>query len=191
MISLDGILVDESILHSYFSCNISACKGACCTFPGDFGGPLKEEEIPKIEKCLDIAKEYLSENSKKVLEKQGFYEGKSGKLTTVCINRRDCVFVYYPKGSPLALCALEKAYLDGKTDFRKPISCHLFPIRVGGFGGKYLHYEKIEECEDAVYHGRANKVSLLVAVKDALIREFGEEWYEKLSAYAELENGKK
>ena len=112
------------------------------------------------------------------MESEGFYEGREGKYTTVCINKKDCVFVYYE--GKIALCALERAFSDGKTNFRKPISCHLFPIRVGNYGGKYIYYEKIEECEAAVCKGRKEHKYLGCSVKDSLIRAFGEEWTNKL-----------
>lgn len=178
MYNIDDVLIDESITSSYFSCDLKKCKGACCTFPGEYGAPLKDEELAEIEQCLEAAKEYMPKRSIQVLEKEGFHEGKPGKKTTVCINKRDCVFVYYD-GS-IALCALERAYIDGKTKFRKPVSCHLFPIRVGNYGGKYIYYEKIEECEPAVCKGRAEHKYLTSSVKESLERAFGEEWTQKL-----------
>ncbi len=178
MIVVDDILIDESIPNAHFLCDLKKCKGACCTFPGEYGAPLLDEEIPEIEKCVEAAKEYLSPKSLHILATEGYIQGKPGKYTTVCINHRDCVFVYY-QGN-IALCALEKAYIDGKTQFRKPISCHLFPIRVGNYGGKFLYYEKIEECEPAMKNGKAQKVKLSESVKEALIRAYGEEWYSKM-----------
>lgn len=178
MFDIDGILIDENIVKSYFSCDLKKCKGACCTFPGEFGAPIKDEEVELIAECTDAAREYLSPRSRSVLDKEGFYVGKPGKYTTVCINKRDCVFVYYD-GS-IALCALERAYIEGKTKFRKPVSCHLFPIRVGNYGGKYLYYEKIDECEPAIDNGRAEHKLLPCSVKEALIRSFGEETFKKI-----------
>ncbi len=178
MYNIDEILVDETITTSYFSCDLEKCKGACCTFPGKYGAPLKDEEIPEIEKCLEAAKEYMPKRAIQVLKKEGFSKGRPGKQNTVCIDDKDCVFVYY-QGN-IALCALERAFIDGKTKFRKPISCHLFPIRVGDFAGKYIYYEKIDECRPAINKGKAEQAILPCYVENALVRAFGEDWTEKL-----------
>lgn len=182
MYSIDGILLDEDITTAKFSCDLQRCKGACCTFPGDFGAPLLKVEISEIEKCVDAASNYLSEKSKKILNEKGFYESDdNSNLTTVCINRRDCVFVFY-EGS-VAKCSLEKAYFDGLTKFRKPVSCHLFPIRVGNFGGKYLYFEKIKECKPAIDKGINESTYLADYLKESLVRAFGLEWYNKFISF--------
>lgn len=178
MIVIDNVLIDESIIRANFSCDLKKCHGACCTFPGDFGAPLKDEELALIEQAAPFAMEYLSDKAKKTIAKNGIYEGRPGKYTTNCINKKDCVFVYYD--GKIALCALEKAYMDGKTEFRKPISCHLFPIRVGNFGGEYLYYEKIDECEPGRDMGSRERITLCNSLKDSLTRAYGEEWFLKL-----------
>lgn len=183
MLQIEDILVDEEILKTQFACDLNKCKGACCTFPGDFGAPVHDEEVGLIEDCLPAAREYLAKRPLKVLEQEGFVEGLPGSYTTVCIDREDCVFVYYE--GDIALCALEKAYMDGKTKFRKPISCHLFPIRVRKFGGDYLHYQKIEECKPALKTGRKKGIFLYNTLKEALIRAYGEDWYDVFIKYIE------
>ncbi|GAB1370877.1 DUF3109 family protein [Candidatus Kapaibacterium sp.] len=175
MILIDKILVDEKISTTNFRCDLSKCKGACCTFPGEYGAPVLEEEIKPMMDALPYALEYLSEKSRKIIEEQGFVTGTGDYYHTNCINKRDCVFVYYH--DDIALCALEKAYLEGKTKFIKPVSCHLFPIRVGSFGGKYLYYEKIKECDPALTNGKRTGEKIYHTVKEALIRSFGEAWY--------------
>ncbi len=181
MFIIDNILVDEEIGRAKFACNLDACNGACCTFEGDFGAPVLEEEVELIKESFGAAWEYLSDKSRKYIENHGFVEGEGDDLATVCIDNKDCVFVYYD--GKKALCALERAYFDGKTKFRKPISCHLFPIRVGQFGGPMLYYEKISECKDAVARGKEENIALLECVKDALIRKYGEEWFDALIEY--------
>jgi hypothetical protein len=181
MILIDKILVDEEISTSHFSCDLTKCKGACCTFPGEYGAPVLREEIEQMKKSLPSAMEYLSEKSKAVISRDGFVEGSDDIYHTVCINKKDCVFVYY--SGDIALCSLEKAFIEGKTDFRKPVSCHLFPIRVSDFGGTHLYYQKISECNPAINNGKKNDLKIYQSVKDALIRSFGEEWYNK---YVEL-----
>jgi hypothetical protein len=178
MFIIDSVLVDEEIGRANFACDLDACKGACCTFEGDFGAPVLEEEVELIKESFGAAWEYLSEKSRKYIEEFGFVEGEGDELATVCIDHKDCVFVYYDGDK--ALCALEKAYFEGKSKFRKPISCHLFPIRVGQFGGPMLYYEKIAECKPALHRGSKENISLIECVKDALIRKYGEDWYNAL-----------
>lgn len=175
MILIDNVLVDERIGTTDFDCDLSKCKGACCTFPGEYGAPVLDEEIPAIKESLAFALEYLSETSKNIIEKIGFVVGEPDNMTTVCIDKRDCVFVFYE--GDIAFCALEKAFREGKTSFKKPISCHLFPIRVGTFGGKSLYYEKIPQCDPAIANGRLKGLKIYTSVKEALIRAFGEKWY--------------
>lgn len=177
MILIKNILVDEKISSTHFSCDLTKCKGACCTFPGEYGAPVLEEEVELIMKSLPSAFEYLDSRSKTIIAEKGFVEDTGNGFHTVCIDKKDCVFVYY--SGDIALCSLEKAFIDGKTDFRKPVSCHLFPIRVGSFGGKYIYYEKIKECEPALVHGKKNKIIMYESVKDSLIRSFGQEWFDE------------
>lgn len=178
MFEIDDIVVDEEIINTYFSCDLLKCKGACCTFQGRFGAPVYEEEIPIIENHLDIIFEYLPERSKKIIEAEGFVEKSDGSFTTVCINHRDCVFVYYDDG--IALCAIERAYFEGKIDFRKPVTCQLFPVRAGNFGGKYIYYEKIKECNPGIKKGQKERVRLISSLKEGLTRSFGVKWYDNL-----------
>jgi len=189
MILIDKILLDEDIISSEFLCDLSKCKGACCTFPGDKGAPVRDSEVQMLNQCLEAASEYLSKRNLKYIEKHGIVEGDKGNYTTVCINNRDCVFVYYDEG--IAYCAIERAFLDGKISYRKPISCHLYPIRVGNFNGDYLYYSRIEECKPAREYGKQNKVHLTKCVKDALVRAYGEKWYDVLAEYIDSKkNGK-
>lgn len=181
MILIDNILVSEDILTTKFSCILSECKGGCCTFPGDYGAPVLDEEVKEIEKCVEASKEYLSEKSKTTLKKKGFVEGKKGNLSTICIDGKDCVFVFYE--GDVAKCALEKAYYDRKTKFRKPLSCHLFPIRVSDFGGDYLYYAEFPECKPALKKGKDENKYVFESVKEALIRAFGKDWYSFLEEY--------
>jgi hypothetical protein len=182
MYQYDGILVDEELIKQNFACDLAACKGACCTFPGDFGAPLLDEELDKIRKNYNEIKSYLPQKAIEIIEEEGFFQGNKGNYTTMCINRRDCVFVYYE--GKIAKCGIEKAYFDGKSDFRKPLSCHLFPVRTGNFGGKYIYYEKINECNPALIKGENENMPLLDYLKDAFIRAYGTEWYEKFIEFS-------
>lgn len=178
MNKIDNILVDNEITKAYFSCDLEKCKGACCTFYGQYGAPLLDKEISIIRDTFNTIKEYLPSNSLDYIEKNGLIQGYDGNYSTVCIDNRDCVFVYYD--NDIAKCAFEKAFLDGKISFRKPISCHLFPIRCKSNGDVTLYYDKIDECKPAVIKGNKEKILLITSLQDSLKRAFSSEWYNKL-----------
>ena len=179
MIKIDGINIDNDIFKAKFACDIDKCKGACCTFLGDFGAPVLEDEVFLISDSLSEVRKYLSERSLETIKADGFVEGAPGSYTTVCIDKKDCVFVVYD--GDVAKCAIEKAFFDGKIKFRKPVSCHLFPLRVGGFDELRMYYEKIPECKSGVIKGKSNDISLLDNLKEAIERQFGKEFFNKLA----------
>jgi hypothetical protein len=178
LIAINDIRLENNILEAYFKCDLAKCKGACCTFKGEYGAPLRDDEISLIEGCIEASSKYLSERSKSVLKEYGFYEKKNDEYLTICIDKQDCVFVYYE--GDIAKCSLEKAFLNGETNYRKPISCHLFPIRVMRNGSNYLYYEKIDECRPGIENGEVQNINLIDSVREALIRFYGEEWYASL-----------
>lgn len=178
MFSIENKIIDERIPYIKFSCNLEACKGACCTVKGGKGAPLADFEIFEIQNCLSEVSKYLSERSLEIIKENSGIEGYSGNYTTSCIDDEDCVFVYYE--DDIAKCAFEKAFQDGKIEFRKPISCHLFPIRISNFGGDVIRYEKFIECKPALIKGQTDNVPLHIFLKDALVRAYGEKWYQKL-----------
>lgn len=183
MIQIDDILIGREIAKTYFACNLKKCKGACCTLDSEYGAPLMNEELGQIENVLEIVKDYLPEKHRQEIETKGFYESKDNELMTRSINNKSCVFVFFE--NDVAKCGLEKAYLDGKTDFRKPISCHLFPIRISDFGGDILRFEKFEECSPALKKGEEEKINLIDFLKEPLIRKYGNNWYTKLKEITE------
>ncbi|MCS6808341.1 MAG: DUF3109 family protein [Bacteroidota bacterium] len=178
MIVIDDILVDQHIIQKPFLCDTAACKGACCTIQGGTGAPLLDEELHSLMEATQHARRYLSTAAQEEIAQHGVYEGTPGEYTTRCINNADCVFVFYEHG--IARCALEKAYLDGHSQFRKPLSCHLFPIRVDTTHRPYLYYEQFDECAPAREYGARANVVVAEAVREALIRAFGASWYEHL-----------
>jgi hypothetical protein len=181
MIEVGGILVEKEILTNYFLCDVEQCKGSCCTFPGIYGAPISEAEIPILETHTKKVEHILSEKSLLWIKEHGIIERTSGRPTTVCINHRDCVFVYY--SGDIALCSIEKEFLAGNTNFRKPISCWLFPIRVTYHNDiMYLYYEKINECSTAIKNGKSKRIKIYQALKSSLIAFLGDEWYAKLLA---------
>jgi hypothetical protein len=181
MILIDSILVDEEIINKKFSCNLHECKGACCTFYGEFGAPVLDDEVPKIDASINAAMKYLSKTSQKYIGNNGYIEGTKGSYSTLCIKNKDCVFVYYNKD--IAYCSLERAYLDKEANFRKPLSCHLFPIRVANWNNGQLYFSEIPECEPALKKGNEEDIFLYNTVKNALIRKFGSAWYKNFVNY--------
>lgn len=175
MILIENILLDEQLISTPFLCDLHKCKGACCTVKGGQGAPVLDSEVEEIHNAIPAATKYLTQRSKEILRRQGAIEGTEGDYMTVCIDDADCVFVYYE--NDIAKCAIEKAYFAGETSFRKPLSCHLFPIRIADFHGPYLYYDEFEGCEPALKHGKKHGTHIPEAVKEALIRAFGEEWY--------------
>lgn len=182
MILIDSVLVDPKVLSQPFSCDVHQCKGACCTLEGGQGAPLLESEIQFIESSFEPAKEYLSQMSLNEIENRGLWEEIDGKMYTNTINQKDCVFVFYD--NEIAKCSIEKSYFEGKNSFRKPISCHLFPIRKVSFGGDYIYYEQFDECKPALANGVETSSTVLSNSKDALVRIYGEEWYNSALTFA-------
>jgi len=177
----DDVLISFEVLRKEFVCNLNACKGACCV-EGDYGAPLADNEIPIIEKDLDVIRPYLSHNANKLLDTKGFHEKDAeGELATTCLPGGECVFVIKEKG--IYKCGIEKAYEEGKTTFKKPISCHLYPIRISQVG-EYtaLNYHKWDICNPACKLGKSLEVPTYLFLKEPLERRFGKEWF------AELEN---
>ena len=186
MFTIDEIVVEDDVRDSRFCCDLNKCKGVCCCIEGGRGAPLEDDEILEIEKAYPIAKQYLRPESISVIESTGLYEGSPGNFATTCIEHRECVFTYFDKG--IARCSFERAYAEGKTDWRKPISCHLFPIRIRKFGMDFVRYEQIDECRSGRESGRLHDVKLHDFLKEPLIRKYGETWYNKFLARCRSKN---
>ncbi len=196
LVVIDGVAIEGSLLTRKFCCNLLKCKGACCSLPGGRGAPLQDEEIEEIRSALPEVLPLLSLEKRRAIDTSGFFEGVQGDYATTCIDDKDCVFVFREKG--IAKCALEKAFNDGKTEFRKPISCHLYPVRVNRFGPRtgtgradstkddVLRYHEISECRPAVEKGEAENIGVVEFLKPALARRYGEVWYNKLESYSNL-----
>jgi Protein of unknown function (DUF3109) len=178
LLVIDNVAVEGSLLTRKFACDLLKCKGACCSLPGGRGAPLLDSELDEIQETIPAVLPMLSEEKRKAIEQSGFYEGEPGDYATTCIDDEDCVFVYREKG--VAKCAIERAYNEGKVSFRKPISCHLYPIRVNKFGGDVLRYHEIPECKPAIIRGESENMSVVEFLKTPLIRKYGEEWFDGL-----------
>ncbi len=181
MIILDNVVVTDEFLNAQFCCCLPRCKGWCCV-AGDAGAPLEAEEIQKIEDNLEAIKPYMRPEGIKVVEENDVYDyDETGELVTPLVNGEECAFVYFHENGT-ALCAIEKAYLEGKCDFWKPISCHLYPIRlVEKDGFTHVLYHEWSVCVPAKRKGEHEGIPLWKFLKAPMIRRFGEEWYNKFS----------
>ena len=168
------IEIDPDIHLTSFACDLRACKGACCTLPGGRGAPLLDEELDHIAAVLPVVLPTLSDEHRAAIGDHGPTEGSEGDHHTTCVNNSACVFVTYD--GPIALCSIEQAYHRGEIAWRKPLSCHLFPIRVDTRPSLYARFEFIPQCLPAIHKGRAEKIPLVTFLSDALERAFGTSW---------------
>ena len=188
MIVIDNKLISDEIIEEHFVCDLTSCKGGCCV-DGDAGAPLKESELKEIEKAYDAVKPYLPADHIGEIEKQGLYtwDDRFGWVTPA-INGGICVYAIIDDAG-IVKCGIEQAYYDKKVEWKKPISCHLFPIRVKESTANdnvYLNYEPREDlCSAACAFGDQLKVPVYKFLKEPIIREFGEEFYEVLDEIAQ------
>ena len=185
IIQVGDVLVSSDILTQRFCCDLEACHGECCV-EGDAGAPVTLEEIDQLETCLDEVWGDLSASAQAVIDRQGVaYADSDGDMVTSIVGGRDCVFTCYENGT--CLCALEKAFREGRTSFCKPISCALYPIREKTFRGGLvgLNYHQWEVCKKAVEKGRQLQLPVYRFLKSPLVRRFGEDWYEELEQVAQ------
>ena len=198
ILEVGGVLISTDILTEPFCCDLTACRGACC-IEGDAGAPVTVDEIGQIEASLDAAWPLMSASSQAVVDLHGVaYTDVEGELVTSIVHGKDCVFTYYnypPSSVPelpegCCLCALEKVCRDGRSPFRKPISCALYPIREKRFSGGLigLNYHRWSICEAAVRRGRELNLPLYRFLREPLVQHFGQAWYNELCEVAnELE----
>ena len=184
MFQLGKSIVSEDIIEKDFVCNLAACKGACCV-DGDAGAPLEKDEIEILEEIYPKVKPFLREEGKAVIENQGTSVRTSeGELETPLINDADCAYVIFNEKN-IALCGIEEAYNQGEVNFKKPISCHLYPIRVKDYSEfSAVNYHKWQICDDACTLGKELQIPVYKFVKDALVRKFGEDWWDELDKIA-------
>ncbi len=190
MFQLGKTIVSEDILEKEFVCNLSACKGTCCV-DGDAGAPLLQEETSILEKIYPIVKPFLRPEGITAIEEQGTWiKGNDGDLETPLIDNKDCAYVIFD--GKTALCGIEQAYNQGLIDWKKPVSCHLYPIRVKDFSSfQAVNYDRWDICSPACSLGKELEVPVYKFVKEALVRRFGIEWYEELEKVAkDLQSGK-
>ncbi|MDP3915503.1 MAG: DUF3109 family protein [Bacteroidota bacterium] len=184
MLEIGRTIVSMDIIEKQFLCDLLKCKGACCV-EGDSGAPVTPEEAEAIKEAYPEVQSYIPKAHQDEISKQGFAViDLDGDLVTPLVNNRQCAYTYEEKG--ILKCGIEKAFLDGKIKFRKPVSCHLFPIRITEYKRfDAVNYQKIDICKPGRQCGKSEKLPLYVFLKEPLIRKYGEEWYEQLSYAAE------
>ena len=186
MIEIDNTLISENLLDKKFVCDLTACKGACCV-EGDSGAPLEDHETKEMEKAYPIVKPYMTEAGIKAVEEQGTWvvDSDGDKVTPLVGGDKECAFTGFDNG--IAYCTIEKAWKDGKLKFRKPVSCHLYPVRITKYKTfDAVNYETWDICKPACACGKKLDVPVYKFVKDALIVKYGKKWYAQLEEAAKL-----
>lgn len=184
MLQINDTIISLDLLDEKFICDLATCKGECC-IEGDDGAPLELEEVKIIESLLPIIWDDLTEASQKVISEQGvFYNDRVGEPVTSIVNGAECVFTYTDE-SGICKCAIEKAYREGKTDFYKPISCHLYPVRLQKYNEfTAVNYHRWSVCNCARKLGKKEGVPVYKFLKEPLVRRFGDDWFAQLEIAA-------
>ena len=185
MFQLGKTIVSEDIIEKDFVCNLNACKGACC-IDGDAGAPLEEHEANILKDIYPKVKPFLRKEGIEAIDSQGVYiTTEDGEHETPLIDGADCAYVIFDEHKT-ALCGIEEAYNQGEVTWKKPVSCHLYPIRVKDYSEfSAVNYHHWHICDDACQLGKELQVPVYKFVKEALIRKFGEDWYNELEKVAQ------
>jgi len=184
MIAIEDTLISLDLIEYYFQCDLPNCKGNCCV-DGDAGAPLEKDEFDILRKILPAVWDDLSPKAQQIIEKQGVgYIDISGETVTSIVNGKDCVFTCYDANGGCR-CAIEKAYREKRIDFLKPVSCHLYPIRVTQYENyQAVNYHRWKVCRPAEILGEKTRIPVYQFLREPLIRKFGEQWFEMLDHYA-------
>jgi len=188
MIIVGHTYLSDDVAEKQFVCDLEKCKGACCT-EGDLGAPLDEDELDILENIYPEVAPYLTDAGRKAIEEQGkWIKDYEGDYSTPTVGNRECAYATYNQTGVLK-CGIEQAYLTGKITYPKPISCHLYPIRITKYDQwDAVNYHRWEICHAACTLGEALKVPVYQFLKNALIRKYGAVWYAELEK--EIENRK-
>ena len=179
MLEIDDKLISLDIIEKEFSCDLEKCKGDCCIY-GDSGAPLTSEEVEIIKENYEHIKSYMTERGIEEITKQGFsVVDVENDTVTPLIDNLACAYVSYD--GDIALCGIERAYLDKKISFKKPISCHLYPIRLTQYS-KFtaVNYDKWDICKSALKKGKQEKIPLYISLEEPITRKFGKDFYDQL-----------
>ena len=180
MIEVGSVLVHQDVVKENFVCNLNKCKGACC-LEGDSGAPLNADELDILNDIYPKVKPYMTPKGIQTVEKNGTYvKDFEGDYTTPCVDvNKECAYVIWEGG--ITKCAIEKAYDEGAINWQKPISCHLYPIRITKYPEfDVLNYDRWSICSPACSFGDELKVRVHEFLKAPLIRKYGEDWYSEL-----------
>lgn len=186
MIQIANTLLSDEIFEAQFICDLCKCKGQCCV-DGESGAPLTREEHDQIQAILPEIWDDLSPKAQELISEQGIsYTDTDGELVTSIVNGEECVFTYYDENG-ICKCAIDTAYREGRIAVQKPISCHLYPIRLTDYADyTAVNYHQWSICRPAVKLGRKEGVPLYCFLREPLIRRFGEEWYNEVCEAATL-----
>ncbi len=184
MFQLGKTIISEDILDREFVCNLNACKGACCV-EGEAGAPVTTEETTILKEIFPKIKVFLRKEGVKAIEKQGtFTTNPIGEFETTLVKGKECAYAIFDENN-IAKCGIEAAFIAGKIDFQKPISCHLYPIRIQEYKSlTAINYHSWPICDTACELGKKLKIPTYQFVKDALVRKFGQSWYDDLDKVA-------
>jgi hypothetical protein len=184
MLAIENTIVSLDVITEEFICNIEKCRGLCCLY-GDAGAPLDESELDEIENNYEAFKPYMVPEGIEAVDRKGLFEvDRDNDLVTPLIDNRECAYAYVE--DDIYKCAIEKAWFEGKSTFRKPVSCHLYPIRIKKLREyEAVNYDRWDICKSACRLGKENKVPVYVFLKEPLIRKYGQEWYNQLQYAAE------
>ena len=180
MLQIQNALVSLDGIEKFFVCNLDKCLGECC-IEGDAGAPITEQEYAQLKEILpEVYADLLPAARQRIDEAGVAYVDEEGDLVTQIVEGRNCVFTCYGEGG-MCMCAIEKAYREGRIDFYKPISCHLYPLRLTDYPSfTAVNYHSWKICKAAEVLGRAKGVRVYQFLKEPLIRRFGKEWYDEL-----------
>ena len=190
MLRIKDTLISLDVLEKHFICDLAKCKGACCV-RGDSGAPLEDDELPVMEEILPKVKPFLRKEGIEAIEEQGPYViDMDDDFVTPLVNGNECAYVVFENG--IAKCGIEKAYHAGAINFKKPISCHLYPVRLKKYSDfTAVNYDKWEICEPARKLGEKEQLPVYKFLHESLTRHFGEDWMRHLKIAAEtLKNSK-
>lgn len=185
MLQIDNTIVSFEVLNNNFVCDLTKCKGACCV-EGDSGAPLTNNEVEILDTLYSKIKPFMRDECIKEVEIQGTWVIDSdGDKVTPLRNGKECVYVYF--NNKIAYCAIEKAFNEKKINWQKPISCHLYPIRISKFEKlEAVNYHKWPICSNAIVKGNKKNIKLFEFLKPPLIQNYGINWYNELKLAAEL-----
>lgn len=186
MIIIGNTLLSDELYLERFVCDLPVCRGGCCV-EGEAGAPLEEQETLILQEIFAKVRPLMIEGGvRTVLEEGTWVRDQHDEPVTPLVNGAQCAYVYYDHDGT-AKCAIEKAYNEGLVGFRKPISCHLYPIRITAYPHyDALNYHRWPICNCARKNGKKLDVKIFRFCKEALIRKYGQEWYDELEAYVNL-----